>query len=152
MYLTRFFYIVTQNFIKRKVDKMNEKENVETSETVVSDVSGNDGLSVDDISDSGIQSIDEYTGSGEEITNSVSDGNATDESYTTNYGGSVSGNDYSGSDAWTSVDYTENLEKIESGINGINSLLLLVFVFLLFEWTEKKFSVIVKRFGERKRR
>lgn len=131
---------------------MNETENIENVTETLQDISGNDGVSLDSDNSSGVLFPDVSAGDVGEVEQSTDSGHATGTGIPESNTDTVSGSDYSVSDTGISVVYTENLEKIETEIKGINALLLLVFVFLLLEWTEKKFSVIVKRFGERRRR
>ena len=56
------------------------------------------------------------------------------------------------------LDYTETLLQITESqkeqteiLTGISSVLILIFAFLLLEWTEKKINVISRRFSNRRK-
>lgn len=115
-------------------------------------VSGNSEISVDVHDSTGTVSADVSAGdSGETAADDVS-GDTYIADSSGNYTVSVSGNGSPGSDTESLLCLQETATQTLESVNYGNALLLLIFAFLLLSWTEKKFSVIVKRFSERKRR
>lgn len=102
-------------------------------------------------------------GIGADYIKSDTRGNSSSPNVWTDDSGNVSDNVSSGDiDADTPTDTQElmaiqeavaesNTQVIES-LSAIHSVLILIFAFLLFEWTEKKLKVTVNRFTDKRRK
>lgn len=66
-------------------------------------------------------------------------------------GGSVSGGDSDGSMSVVQEDVFEILQEINISVQGLYSLVTLIFVYLLLDWTSRKLLAVVNRFTGRRR-
>lgn len=58
---------------------------------------------------------------------------------------------YSEVDAETLMEIQKNTSEMLESVSSIASFSVLIFMFLLFEWTEKKLKVAVNRFTDKRR-
>ncbi len=58
---------------------------------------------------------------------------------------------YSEADTETLMEIQKNTSEILESVSSIASVSVLIFMFLLFEWTEKKLKVAVNRFTDKRR-
>lgn len=65
--------------------------------------------------------------------------------------GSVSGGDPDSTLSVVQQDALETLQEINNSVQGLYSLVTLIFVFLLLDWTSRKLLAVVNRFAGRKR-
>lgn len=136
---------------------MDEKENVQTEETVLDDFGGSDGVSVDVDDVPGSESVSVPDGNDRQAASfDISSGDIGSDSVSA--GDAAEGDAFTGGDSAlsayteTSVDYTENLLSLQASLVSINATLFLIFLFLIMSWTEKKISVNVRKFTRERRR
>lgn len=65
--------------------------------------------------------------------------------------GSVSGGDLDGILSVVQEDVFETLQEINSSVQGLYSLVMLIFVYLLLDWTSRKLLAVVNRFTGRRK-
>lgn len=120
----------------------------ENLSTVGETVSGNAGVSLNvvDVSGNGSASISAGN-SGETYTVIVSGNGYADVS--SGNSNTVSGSSSDIGAAGTVADVQTSVEILEE-IRTLNGTLLLFFFFVLMAWTEKKITVIVRRFSEKR--
>lgn len=125
-------------------------------------VSNSDGVSVDNGDSSWNGSVVSTSGSDSQIPELIPSGDTGSPNVWTGdtpyVGYSASGGDAS----FDTPSNTETLMEIQKAnaesnaqiidnLSSINGLLVLIFAFLLFEWTEKKINVTVNRFSNKRR-
>ena len=82
----------------------------------------------------------------------VTSGDAPDWSISPAVPYTVSAGDFPVSGTLVQPDYTEILENISDGVSCLNSVVALLFFFLLLSWTQKKISTAVVRISQRERK
>lgn len=141
-------------------------ESTETSEETPVDSSETPTMDISEHLDSDFEFPAEHDDGSWNDTVDISTGDSGQASVTVS-GGDINNADISSGDAGTggnlsdyrvaymevpATDYTDALLSVQESLDSLNSTLLLVLLFLLLSWTEKKISTAVHKFTRERRR